>query len=269
MKIYLFITILFIHFFDSSTAQFNCKTIKDSADKIITYCYHSNKKISTVEMWDINKHNGLITGFNATGKEIFKYYLRRFSGHASVHKIYYPNGQIKKIEYSSAPDGGIQFWHIIQKFDENGNQIEYLDLSQPDGRPTTILKQFDTTENLEKFYLTKQKNSKKNKDTIVGCAPIFCTKFEIVNETKFKFSVLLKAQNNFLINLKDTMIHFLPKQTLNSQNIYLSSGYLLPNQSFILDIKAKNRIKRKLKIIEGNSKEFNQQRTYTYYVIKT
>lgn len=79
-----------------------------------------------------------MVGYNNRGKEIIHYDLRRFAGHASVYLEYYGNGQISKAEYSSAPDGGIQFWHKIHYFDEQGNPTSFMDLSQPDGYPRLL-----------------------------------------------------------------------------------------------------------------------------------
>ena len=86
-------------------------------------------------MWEDNGREGTMTCYNAAGKQILFHYLRHFAGHASVYLDYYTNGQVKKAEYSSAPDGGIQFWHIIYYFDEAGKETSRTDMSEPNGHP--------------------------------------------------------------------------------------------------------------------------------------
>lgn len=140
MKFVRDISIVFILLCNYCYAQLNCKTKKDAASNIIKTCYHNNGKISVMEVWDKERRSGRMIGYNNKGKEIINYDLRRFAGHSSVYLEYYNNGQIKKAEYRSAPDGGIQFWHIIHNFDSQGNQTEYYDLSQPDGHPVLMPK---------------------------------------------------------------------------------------------------------------------------------
>jgi hypothetical protein len=115
-------------------AQLKCTTTQDVKGTIES-CKHANGRVSTVRYWDNDRRNGSFEAFDAEGLSIAEYDLRRFAGHASVYADYYANGQVSKLEYSSAPDGGIQFWHIIMRFDEVGQLVSKTDLSQPDGHP--------------------------------------------------------------------------------------------------------------------------------------
>jgi hypothetical protein len=121
-----------------SRAQLHCRTTTDAAGTT-EICKHANGKKASARFWDVDKRSGFFEAFDATGNSIAKFDLRRFAGHASVDVSYFANGQVARLEYSSAPDGGIQFWHIIMHFDEAGQLISKQDLSQPDGHPVLYL----------------------------------------------------------------------------------------------------------------------------------
>lgn len=115
-------------------AQLNCKTIK-STDGRCTNCYHANKQVSTTESWDQNEHRGKFEAWNSRGERLVAFELRKIAGHAGVDVSYYPNGQVSKLDYSSAPDGGIQYWNYIYTYNEEGVETSRVDLSRPDGFP--------------------------------------------------------------------------------------------------------------------------------------
>lgn len=75
--------------------------------------FHKNKRISTIETWDKEKRNGCFVCMNSRGDTLVQFYLRRFGGHASAWAEYYPNGQVRKLELSDAPDAGIQCYREI------------------------------------------------------------------------------------------------------------------------------------------------------------
>lgn len=105
--------------------------------------YHKNKSISTEARWDKDLRFGKFKCYDSKGKLLFEYGLRKIAGHASVWAEYYKNGQVRKATLTSAPDGGIQYYHEEYTFDEEGRQTSYIDLSMPDGRPVlTVPKEF-------------------------------------------------------------------------------------------------------------------------------
>lgn len=124
------IFLIFICSTSLSLAQHKCKTDKTNTGTT-TVCRHQNGSASTLEEWDKDRRQGSFTAYNSEGKELCKYYLRTFAGHASVHVSYHPNGQVKKVEFRSAPDGGIQFQHETIEFDEKGAKTNFYDFSYP------------------------------------------------------------------------------------------------------------------------------------------
>jgi hypothetical protein len=109
-----------------------CQSSIDSSG-VREICYHSDGAVSTVRFWDHEKRWGYFEAHNAHKEPLVKYDLRNFGGHASVRVSYHENGQVNKLEYTSAPDGGIQYWHVIHYFSAEGKEISKQDLSRPDG----------------------------------------------------------------------------------------------------------------------------------------
>ncbi len=133
---YLFIMkrlFVFLILFQSflAAAQLKCKSTNQSDGSTIKQCFHQNGKISTLENWDKDKRFGTIKGYNNQGKELFSHSLRSIGGHASVSLTYFPNGQVEKVYFSDAPDGGIQFYNSTTRFDDKGNQTEFSETKYP------------------------------------------------------------------------------------------------------------------------------------------
>ncbi len=114
-----------------ASAQLKCKTANQSDGLTIKQCFHQNGQVSTLESWDKDKRFGTIKGYNNQGKELFSLSLRSVGGHASVLLTYFPNGQLEKVDFSDAPDGGIQFYNSTTRFDEKGNQTGFSETKYP------------------------------------------------------------------------------------------------------------------------------------------
>jgi hypothetical protein len=252
MKLF-FVTILIIcgHV---SNAQLNCKT-KQLPTGIETSCLHANGKTSTLETWDTDKRWGKLKAYTNSGKELFSYELRKVGGHASVYLSYHTNGQVKKAEYSSAPDGGIQFYNIISEYDEAGNQTRYTDLSQPDGRPRVpSLRQ-------EEPVVYKQQVVKEGARTV--------TAFKIINATKYPVSVQLRTPpGSHYLPSKTTMLDVKPKQQIALDSIVLTDKFLKETEIYVLEV-VKNQKKRKgIKSILASPVESVVRKEYTWYLLE-
>jgi hypothetical protein len=249
MKSFLLLSLLISNL---AHAQLKCTNTKDSLNNIKT-CYHNNGTVSTIESWDSNRRSGKLKAFNKNGKELFNYGLRTFGGHSSVYLSYYPNGQVSKAEYSSAPDGGIQYYHEIYKFDESGNQTEFLDLSRPDGVPGLTHPGIIT---------------KKEIQETVACATPHITIYHIVNETKYKANVIIRTvANTNAVAKKETSITLLPKQSLNADSV-LTYKFLKQEESYVVELAGKQKGKKEFKLIYGNPEQTANRKVYTWYVLQ-
>jgi hypothetical protein len=91
-------------------------------DSIRLVNYFSDGKISTIQVWK-DLGGGYARAFNRAGEVIYERDIRRFAGSAGVSFRYYPSGAVQRADYSSHPDGGIQWWRSTTVFDENGQII--------------------------------------------------------------------------------------------------------------------------------------------------
>lgn len=257
---YWLLYIILMGLLPKTIAQLNCiVSNKENGDWIKT-CYHKSGEPSTIETWDKDKRWGSMSGFNSQGKQLFKYDLRSFAGHSSIYLQYYPNGQVKRAEYSSAPDGGIQFWRIVHGFDESGNQTEYYDMSQPDGHPVII----NTPDTSRRPYTTKTETFKQE---VATCATPFITVFEISNETNRKVKVKMNALSNLYTQLKDTTIVLLPFQAVVVDSVILAEMFLKWEIAYKPELYLNPGKKSKQKIILSAPFEVPNKRKYTWYVI--
>jgi hypothetical protein len=165
-------------------AQLRCEKVTTKEGQM-ELCKHAKGGIASKRFWDSAHLEGYFEAVGPEGNVLVQYDLRDFAGHASVYVTYHPNGQVHRLEYSSAPDGGIQFWNIIHVFDASGKEISKVDLSQPDGHPVLMVP--------EELRLT-------NPGVIVPApripVPTFTTFVSILNSTGKKISVTYESDAN-------------------------------------------------------------------------
>jgi hypothetical protein len=143
-----------------------------------------NGKISTLKL--SNHREGLAKAFNQKGEIIYESGTRRFAGHASVEFKHYPNGSVKQAIYSSAPDGGIQWYKTETYFDKNGIITHVNDLSYDRlMRPSYIIHTTGPNTEMEKTIHEQVKETEKQQQKEVAiCANIHHNKIIIFNHTK-------------------------------------------------------------------------------------
>jgi hypothetical protein len=112
-------------------------------EEIIHHHKFPNGKTSTISVI-IDNRDGYAKAYNLKGQVIYERTIRRYAGHASVYFQHHPNGMVKKAEYSSHPDGGIQWYRTYTYFDEQGNITSEIEDNwdtrvtvQPHFRPDT------------------------------------------------------------------------------------------------------------------------------------
>ena len=71
--------------------------------------------------------------YRKTGTLVFRGVRRNYAGHASVDLVYHSNGGVARIEASSAPDAGIQWYRERMDLDEEGNVVYHQKQSHEAG----------------------------------------------------------------------------------------------------------------------------------------
>ena len=241
-------------------AQLACKDSKDNSGTKKT-CLHSNGKVSTIETWDKEKREGQFKGFNNEGKVLFHFYLRRFAGHASVYPQYYKNGQISKIEYSSAPDGGIQFYRETITYSENGTVNGGWKHEYPEVLTT------------EPYTKLPEKKVESKKDTVVikspaECAAPYLSIYTLINTSRRKVTIELKAKNNLWSKRKDKTLTLKAGQKAVIDSVILAEHFLNPEEAYDASIRGNSTKTKGLKLILDSPVSTNSQNNYWWYVVK-
>jgi YD repeat-containing protein len=238
--------------------QLNTKTKTNEDGSTTTTSYHKNGRPSTIETWDKDHRWGNLQGLNSEQKEIFNYGLRKVGGHASVYLSYYSNGQVKKAEFSSMPDGGIQWERYIHEFDELGNQTAYMDLSMNTGRETLFV---DDTLKTKKPVVVIQKPE------VIECSILLITNYQLVNETEKVVIVTMKANANQYLAFSDTTITLQPKQTFRFNSSTMAQIFLPEDAFEVKEIKGKRK-KEKYKFLIAQPVEEKNFMTYSWHILK-
>lgn len=238
-------------------AQLNCKTLIINSESVKT-CLHKNGQKSTVETWDKDKRQGKFIGYDLNGKELFYYSLRTFGGHASVHVDYFPNGQVQKIEYSSAPDGGIQFYRDTRKFNETGEQIDFWKMDYP----------FETLTEITQIEPVKQKDTITKIEKPVETFIPYQTVFKIINTTGKKIVLDLEAQQNKWVKLNNKELIVIGNQTFTIDTVTLNKQFIEQNEAYFLKLSLKNKKSRQFQIILAQPNLLEGRKEYTWIIIK-
>lgn len=224
-------------------------------------CLHSNGKVSSIETWDKEKREGQFKGYNTEGKVLFDFYLRRFAGHASVYPEYYKNGQISKIEYSSAPDGGIQFYRETITYTENGTVNGGWKHEYPD-----VL----TTEPSIRIFEKKMEPKKDSmaRKSPADCAVPYLSIYTLINNSRRKVTVELKAKNNLWRKRQDKTLTLKAGQKVIIDSVILAEHFLKPEEAYDAFIKGHYTKTKGLKLILESPVSTNSQNNYCWYLVQ-
>ena len=259
-----FILLLFVNLtVGSAFAQLKCREVKFSDDSSQKKCFHQNGSVSIVETWDKEHRSGSVRGYNAEGKELFFHNLRTYGGHASVQLEYFPNGQVYKIYFSDAPDGGIQYYNSTTLYDEKGNQTDFSETKYPEE-----LEPFLIEEPLKKA--PEQEIVDTLKQEVVECAPIYSTIYQIQNATDMQLRVNIKTLPNNVVSGTEKELVLEPFQTIDFDTVFMAGQFISAQiyQPEVLKPGPKLKRNRKVAVIEPDPLQSPQTRTYYWFVVR-
>lgn len=144
---------------------------KTKGDTLILHReFHKNGKLSAYSYVLKSREMGKARAWNAQGQLIFECETSRIHGHHSAYFEHYPNGAVRKIEESQAPDAGIQWYRAFYTFDEQGNKTGESHQSHDDSPSRFVPDEL------------------KHRETAV-CAPIFSNHLMLRNRSGFPMLV--------------------------------------------------------------------------------
>lgn len=232
-------------------AQLKCRTVTEPDGSEVKKCFHQNGKVSITESWDKDKRSGSLKVFNNQGKEVCSYNLRHFGGHASASLSWFPNGQVKSVAYSDAPDGGIQYYHSTRQFDEVGNETSFTEDSYDDKLripPVTVRDTVKPRRPLVEINRVLEKPKTKRVD------------FLIINKTKSTQKVAL----DYSVIASDTMLRIGGKQ---EASLCIFQSEKDQELTGISALKLMGNTKR-YEIIRGKEEELENRKVLVWYIIR-
>lgn len=81
--------------------------------------YFEHGQISAIQTTE-NNRQGVARAYNQKGELIYERHTRQYAGSASVQFSFHANKALRKADYLSHPDGGVQWLRITSLFSEEG-----------------------------------------------------------------------------------------------------------------------------------------------------
>lgn len=142
---------------------------------VYTY-FQKTKRVSTSICINPDGREGQALAFDQNGKEIYRAHERRFGGSEGTDFSYYPDGAVRKAEYHSAPDAGIQWYRSVTEFSPEGVVTNFWKDSHDER--VTIFRQEETNPIVA-----------PPKTETVACAPIWVSEAWFINDSRYAVRV--------------------------------------------------------------------------------
>lgn len=252
-----FILFLLLLGFGKVPGQYKCSNSKDK-DLSVKTCLHRNGTVSTREEWDKDKRSGRLKIYTNDGKMLQELQLRNFAGHASAHLSYHANGQVSRVEYSSAPDAGIQFYRASYAYNEEGKLTDKWEEEHPYRLYTEPML-------LPEHEQPVRKESPKSPSPTLQCASPFFSVYEIRNLSGKKTRLSVKARPNLIVAGKNQEFTLKPGETRRVDSLVYAERHIEPGQVYELILeKGSEKNYTIVQLIPLNSA---QTRYYTFLII--
>lgn len=138
--------------------------------------FKKTKQVSTSICIDADGREGTALAFDRKGKVIYRGHERRFAGSEGTWFSYYPDGAVRKAEYHSAPDAGIQWYRSVTEFSPEGAVTNFWKDSHDER--VTIFRQDETST----VVLPP-------KTQTVACAPLWLSEAWFINGSRYAVRV--------------------------------------------------------------------------------
>lgn len=115
-------------------AQGIVESVKNDSGTFVLHRFTTGQ-LSSREWMDKDDRWGRSWAYDRQGHVIFEQQTRKFAGHAGVEFRYHPNGAVSRADFSTMPDGGIQWYKSTTTFDENGKQTGFSEQGEDEHGP--------------------------------------------------------------------------------------------------------------------------------------
>lgn len=189
-----------------------------------TKYFTGTMKVSTSECYDKDNRWGKAIAYSRDGRQIYERALRRVAGHSAVEFTYYESGAVKAARWSSAPDGGIQWYRSFTTFSEDGKVISETHDGYDERGPQLLYHR--PGEHVPQKHVV---SPPPPKTTVAECAVIYSSEFWFTNYTPH--SVIITATRKY--NKAETFtLSLRPRETLKGGQLILAQQFDDPANTF-------------------------------------
>ena len=201
-------------------------------------------------------HEEKVEVFNRSGELVYNGTRRDYAGHSSVNLSFYPNGGVHKIETSSAPDAGIQWFKSNYVLDENGGILSFWEDSHDRSPMTTP--SWPPPPKPDEISPPKAPNE---------CATPMATQVVLYNRSRKM--ILARIEQKYQSDEERKLIKVAPGDSLVSSLAISAEFFAVPNDRFSCFIQPGKRSKTTMVAFDQlPSKSYisdPQRRVYQYY----
>lgn len=182
--------------------------------------FAGSRQVASSVCYDRDNHWGVAKAYNRRGDVIYERQLRRIAGHSTVVFTWYASGGIKTAAWSSAPDGGIQWYKSYTTFTEDGHKNGEIE---------------DSYDNRVTLHAPKDLPNVPNtvvvpaKPAVAECAVIYASEFWFTNYTPFPVQATAthryRPSERYWITLK-------PGETRKCGQVILAQQFDEPGRTF-------------------------------------
>ena len=246
--------------------------------------YYSSGELASLEVQfseqsspDHRFREALVEVYNKKKLLVYRAYRRKFAGHASVHLTYHPNGGVKSIRYSSAPDAGIQWYKEYYELDEEGEvrahrKQSHDDMLSPVVRPAPSIPKPGLT-------VPDVPSKREQKEFLPNCPPcpqeaacatLMISQTAIVNKTGK--ALWLKLDSKGIYGAKGSETMLAANDTLFTPEYHYADQFIPREKLYALSTKAATR-KATYERLEFSAlpsleiKKSNQEQLIIYYLL--
>ncbi|MFN3343829.1 MAG: hypothetical protein ACK40M_14120, partial [Flavobacteriales bacterium] len=212
---------------------------------------YPNGKISAYSYILNSTGNGKAVCYDPQGKIMYQGEVSRNHGHRSVYFQHHPNKVVSKIELSSAPDGGIQWYRTYLFFNEQGVLVNKIE-DNWDDRVTVLTDPGPG----------KKEEKPTPKQEVVECAVTYSNEAWLVNQTPHPIHVKWIAR-------RDTITKTIqPRDTVFIANLIQAQFFADPYKSasvVVKKVKGKPSKGVRYELIPLSEKQEGKEKKLYYY----
>ncbi len=231
--------------------------------------YFPSGSVSTISYIDEAKLTGKARAYNFKGEVIYEEETRRMSGSAGVNFTHHENGMVHRADFSSHPDGGIQWLSKLTVFNDQGEKIsEKKEVHDPLRRSPYVVPGPDSPPGPKKQRETHRKKETEkptpipSKKEVVHCAGIHQNYLTVINHTRFKIEVTFIYQN------KDTVKVLKSGEKMEGPTYITAEISGLPEKNLTFRYVPKRRRKKVKKVVKSIQNEVYKT-THTIHLFES